>query len=64
MNNYHVLNFNLSNLWLKVSHGGGFPALGFNGEIMAGRALGKKKKKKGKSEVKLNRDFKKWKIKV
>lgn len=62
MNNYYVLNFNLSNLWLKVSRSGGFPPLGFNGEIMARRALGKKKE--GKSEVKLNWDFKKWKIKV
>lgn len=49
---------------MKVSRSGGFPALGFNGEIMARGALGEKKKKKRKSEVKLNWDFKKWKIKV
>lgn len=46
---------------MKVSHSGGFPALGFNGEIMARRAL---RGKKGRSEVELNWDFKKWKIKV
>lgn len=41
---------------------GGFSALGFNGEVMAKSALGRKKKER--SEVELNWDFKKWKIKV
>jgi len=42
-----------------VSNSGGFSVLGFNGEIMARSAL-----EKGRSELELNWDFKKWKIKV